>query len=561
MKQQKEMPVETNSPAPRYRYWFTPPRSITLKASDLKPFVPKASWKAPAPDGLTFEIPADKVLSKNVPRIPLRLLAELLPDHVLSSDGMVKLPAARLAAAYRLVQHREELPPEVLPEPEVIPEPELPPAAALPEVPVVPEVPAADAPEVPLEKTAPDAGPPAVIPSALSSAEPPVLAGMDTMPEMVDTAPISEPPPTPPAPVQRPVIPARKLFSAPILPFASPSGHPARMPEPTTPLPPAAPGVSSAAAAPDTSDAGPAFGLNIPSVDARPAVEPEAVVPEITPPPVVPQHVPAPDATSVASSKFPPRRTGSFVGLPIFRRRTPAPAAPPAPVVPVENPPADLPPAGQPPAAVIPAQVAPEPVVPVPPPVEEPRPDVISTPDLTVHGSISQPPEPEAAPAMTARLLPTEHFATPSQEGQEIVEQEPLQALFLTEEPMSVRRVIELCGGLPGINSCVLAHGSVVVASHNVPESVDLVSMSAHAAEMLRAMRDSSARMGVGTVPAVTLHTEKGVISFFNREDLTLLVFHKDRGFVPGVREKMAAVLGELTKARLTLPVGGEENL
>lgn len=123
---------------------------------------------------------------------------------------------------------------------------------------------------------------------------------------------------------------------------------------------------------------------------------------------------------------------------------------------------------------------------------------------------------------------------------------------------MTVNRVIELCGGLPGINSCVLAHGSIVVASHNVPDGVDLVSMSAHASDMLKAMRDSSARMGVGTVPAVTLHTEKGVISFFNREDLTMLVFHKDRGFVPGVREKMAAVLGELTKARLELPVGGE---
>jgi len=143
----------------------------------------------------------------------------------------------------------------------------------------------------------------------------------------------------------------------------------------------------------------------------------------------------------------------------------------------------------------------------------------------------------------------------PSHDG-EITEQEPLQALFLTEEILSVGRVIELCGSLPGINSCVLAQGSLVVASHNVAEGIDLVSMSAHAAEMLQSMRESSARMGVGAVPAVTLHTEKGVISFFHRDDLTMLVFHKDRGFVPGVREKMAAVLGELTKSRLTLPAG-----
>jgi predicted regulator of Ras-like GTPase activity (Roadblock/LC7/MglB family) len=155
------------------------------------------------------------------------------------------------------------------------------------------------------------------------------------------------------------------------------------------------------------------------------------------------------------------------------------------------------------------------------------------------------------------RVLATEHFSA-AVTASELHDEEAMQALFLTEEKLSVSRVIELCGGLPGINSCVLSHGTVVVAAHNAPENVDLVSLSAHAAEMLKAMRDSSARMGVGMVPAVTLHTEKGVISFFNREDLTMLVFHKDRGFVPGVREKMAAVLGELTKARIALPAGDE---
>ena len=112
---------------------------------------------------------------------------------------------------------------------------------------------------------------------------------------------------------------------------------------------------------------------------------------------------------------------------------------------------------------------------------------------------------------------------------------------------------VHAAGGL------VLCDASQLGPLRHIPDGVDLVSMSAHAADMLKAMRDSSARMGVGTVPAVTLHTEKGVISFFNRDDLTMLVFHRDRGFVPGVREKMAAVLGELTKARLTLPVGTDE--
>jgi predicted regulator of Ras-like GTPase activity (Roadblock/LC7/MglB family) len=137
----------------------------------------------------------------------------------------------------------------------------------------------------------------------------------------------------------------------------------------------------------------------------------------------------------------------------------------------------------------------------------------------------------------------------------EIPDQDGLQAIFMTEELLSVNRVVELCGGLPGIRSCVLAHGAAVVASYNVPESIDLVSLSAHALEMLAAMRQSAAQMGIGAVPAVTVHSEKGPITFFHQNDLCLLVLHKDRGFVPGVREKLQQVVVQLSHANIALPV------
>ncbi len=466
MKQQKEMPGGTISPSPRFRYWFTPPESIRLKAADIEPFVPKANWKAAVPPDLTFEVPTEKIFSKNVPRISLKLLAELLPDHISSSDGLVKLPAMRLAAAYHLVENREELPPEKLPEPEPPEEPEI---------------------------------------------------------------------PEPPAPVEEPAA------QAPVPGESKPSEIPA--------IPPVIPAVPKFVA---TNDPAP--------ISEIPSETPEARM-EIPPPPPA---APVSEAVNVASNKFPPRRTGSFVGLPIFRRKAVVPPPPPTPappmtdeVLPVEE--AAPSPAIPEPAASLPEEPVPTAFVIPPPPV--PQETVAAVVEEPVSHPLPPPPVvPEEPPVAPVRMLHTEHVSMHRQEqGQEIVEQEPLQALFLTEENLSVNRVIELCGGLPGINSCVLAHGSVVVASHNVPDGVDLVSMSAHAADMLQAMRSSSARMGVGTVPAVTLHTEKGVISFFNREDLTMLVFHKDRGFVPGVREKMAAVLGELTKARLTLPVGNDE--
>lgn len=138
--------------------------------------------------------------------------------------------------------------------------------------------------------------------------------------------------------------------------------------------------------------------------------------------------------------------------------------------------------------------------------------------------------------------------------GTDLPGQESIQALFLTEEKLTVRRVVELCGELPGIRSCVLTRDDAVVASHNVPENFDLVAMSSTASKMLAAMQESSTQLGIGAVPALTLHTERGPLSIVQNNRLTLLVVHADRGFIPGVREKLTATLGELSRMPLALP-------
>lgn len=482
MTQPKELPEQKNSPTPRYRYWTSPPEFLTVKVADIESAIPKANWKEGSPAEGSFDLPASVIFGKNVPRISLHQLAELLPDHVLPSDGVIRLPVNRLAGIYHLVEHREELPPEVIPEVEI------------PEAPLISEI----KPEEPVV-----------------SPEPPVVSsGADAVPAGIASG--------------------ETTFVEPLPTFLR-----IEKPAPSVPLVPASPVVSA----------------------------PESQLPV----PSVPPAIPDAPAVSEPTGKVPQRRTGRFIGLPFFRKKTTQSVAAPAdfPEVPFIASGIRLPQMrSAPTAAPLPPPVpeaAPEPVVEEPaaipePPTEPVIPaaggDVIDEPATEPVPEPFPEPEPVAPPVFT--MLKTETLSREVR-GNEITEQEPLQALFLTDESMTVDRVIELCGGLPGINSCVLAHGSVVVAAHNVPEGVDLVSMSAHAADMLRSMRESSARMGVGTVPAVTLHTEKGVISFFHRDDLTMLVFHKDRGFIPGVREKMAAVLGELTKARLTLPVGGED--
>ena len=146
---------------------------------------------------------------------------------------------------------------------------------------------------------------------------------------------------------------------------------------------------------------------------------------------------------------------------------------------------------------------------------------------------------------------PKSHSATAETE---IPNQHALQALFMTDENLCTDRVVELCGGLPGIQSCVLTSENQVIASHNIPDGLDIFSLSSNAAAMLRAMHDASSGMGIGEIPAVTLHTAKGPLSIFQKEHLAMLVFHSERGFVPGVREKMTAALAELTLAPLALP-------
>ena len=160
---------------------------------------------------------------------------------------------------------------------------------------------------------------------------------------------------------------------------------------------------------------------------------------------------------------------------------------------------------------------------------------------------------------LSLKPLAPEPHPSNSAADSKIPDQHALQALFMTDENLSTDRVVELCGGLPGIESCVLTSENQVVASHNIPDGLDIVSLSWNTTAMLRAMHDASAGMGIGEIPAVTLHTAKGPLSIFQKEHLAMLVFHGDRGFVPGVREKMTSALTELTRAPLALPAPAAE--
>jgi hypothetical protein len=68
--------------------------------------------------------------------------------------------------------------------------------------------------------------------------------------------------------------------------------------------------------------------------------------------------------------------------------------------------------------------------------------------------------------------------------------------------------------------------------------------------KMLSQIRESSEGLGLGTVPTVTLHADQGTLSFLHNGELCLLVLHADRGFVPGVRERLQEMLCHLNSAK-----------
>jgi hypothetical protein len=139
-----------------------------------------------------------------------------------------------------------------------------------------------------------------------------------------------------------------------------------------------------------------------------------------------------------------------------------------------------------------------------------------------------------------------------------LADPEALQAIFMTDEKLTLDRVISLAGDLPGLRACVLAHGEKVICTSKTPAGVDLQTLSSQAMTMLTQIRDSSANLGLGAVPAVTLHAEQGALSFLHNGELCLLVLHGDRGFVPGVRERLQDMLGHLSSAK-ALSAGSAE--
>lgn len=334
------------------------------------------------------------------------------------------------------------------------------------------------------------------------------------------------------------------------------------------------------------------------SLPAAPPVEPPAQMISLPPTPAPPPRSSPSEADQADSKAIPrprpavriPEKRTIFNILPALRRQSPLPkpVLPPTPqeVEPVSTEKAQITPDESPASISEPASEAPAeapvsqeavPLEEILEPQEEPAPweEATATPaepsPLEPKPTSAAPeptaatPEPEVSTTFPIEHLPptalkprramAQEFESAPDEG--LVSQDRLQEIFMTEEHLTLDQVLKLCGGLPGIRSCILTKGSSVLSAFNVPDGIDLVSLTGNASAMLDAMRASSMRMGLGAIPAVTVHSEKGPVSFFHSDDLAMLIIHADRGFIPGVREKIYDVVVALGQSNFPLPLEG----
>ncbi len=120
-----------------------------------------------------------------------------------------------------------------------------------------------------------------------------------------------------------------------------------------------------------------------------------------------------------------------------------------------------------------------------------------------------------------------------------VVKNIELRAVFGTAEDFDVEGIARKTVAISGIASCAIRTSLSTTQASRSGESI----MSESQIEGLAENARQIARLtGVGDAGAFTMHTDKGLISIFNHDDVVLAVRHSSGEFDPGVREKLMLI-------------------
>ena len=182
--------------------------------------------------------------------------------------------------------------------------------------------------------------------------------------------------------------------------------------------------------------------------------------------------------------------------------------------------------------------------------------------------------EPEKTAGDSHQLELIEHPATPSEAPQPVSQETPvteekretveapvseektvepkpapsfeaLQSVFLTDEPLDLKKIVQKVGEFPGINSVLFfgADGSL----EGEPEKLGLTQSAVQLLSSLtHEVGQRVENLGFGQIETVTLGWKRELVSVFTRGESGFLVRHEKRPFKPGVREKICLVLSHI---------------
>ncbi|RYD74603.1 MAG: hypothetical protein EOP84_19635 [Verrucomicrobiaceae bacterium] len=126
--------------------------------------------------------------------------------------------------------------------------------------------------------------------------------------------------------------------------------------------------------------------------------------------------------------------------------------------------------------------------------------------------------------------------------------QENLQALFMTEEVLDIESLARHVAALPGMHACALFAGDEAAQSGDFPSGFDLTALREMGVQFVSTATAFGGRLLGRGLENVTIQGGGYSATLFARAGLCLCVVHRARGFLPGVREKLAAVADELAR-------------
>lgn len=186
---------------------------------------------------------------------------------------------------------------------------------------------------------------------------------------------------------------------------------------------------------------------------------------------------------------------------------------------------------------------APEYVGPAPGSVTE-REEVASLDELGETGSdrgglpVRETVRPEEVDGLPARHVPD--FAGLGFSAAPMADLE-LRAIFASQEVFTPQKAVERTAGLPGVEGVVLFLRRGEVLANVLPEGVAR-QFGQQIPSIFHRVQDLATDLGFAGSEVFTLHTSRGIISFFGHGESCLAILHGERGFEPGMREKLMLI-------------------